>query len=73
LILGDVGQARTAFRQLLTTPIALTPFVENGRRGIRWEGRIGLSALFGGSVVTEMASPTTTDHILTDVIEVAAA
>jgi hypothetical protein len=58
LIQGDVAQARQAFRQLLTTPIAFTPFVERGRRGIRFEGRIGLAAVRGGEVVTKLASPT---------------
>jgi hypothetical protein len=32
-------------RQLLTTPILFTPFVARGRRGIRFEGRIGLAAV----------------------------
>jgi site-specific DNA recombinase len=58
LLLGDVAQARQAFRQLLATPIAFTPFVERGRRGVRFEGRIGLEAIFGGEVVTKLASPT---------------
>ena len=38
LITGDVAQARQGFRRLLTTPILFTPFVKNGRRGIRFEG-----------------------------------
>ena len=42
LLLGDVAQARQAFRQLLTTPIMFTPFVERGRCGVRFEGRVGL-------------------------------
>ena len=57
MLTGDVAQARTGFRQLLTTPIMLTPFVEKGRRGIRFEGRIGLAAILGGEVVTKLASP----------------
>jgi hypothetical protein len=75
LILGDVAQARQAFRQLLTTPIRFTPFVENARRGIRFEGRIGLSAALEGSLVTKLASPRGSDPILRRdyVIEVVAA
>lgn len=61
LFTGDVAQARQGFRQLLTTPILLTPFVERGRRGIRFEGRIGLAAVLGGEVVTKLASPTGTN------------
>ena len=56
LITGDVAQARQGFRQLLTTPILFTPFVENGRRGVRFEGRIGADALLAGEV-TKLASP----------------
>jgi len=48
LLTGDVAQARDGFRQLLSTPILCTPFVKNGRRGLRFEGRIGADALFGG-------------------------
>ena len=58
LINGDVGDVRDAFRQLLATPIVCTPFEEGDRRGIRFEGQIGLDALFGGELVTKMASPT---------------
>jgi hypothetical protein len=58
---GDVAQARQGFRQLLTTPIVFTPFVAGGRRGIRFEGRIGLAAVLGGEVVTKLASPTGSD------------
>jgi hypothetical protein len=58
LLSGDVAQARQGFRQLLTTPILFTPFVARGRRGIRFEGRIGLAAVLGGEVVTTLASPT---------------
>ena len=36
------------FRRLLTAPILFTPFVRKGRRGVRFEGRIGLDALFAG-------------------------
>ncbi len=57
LLTGDVGEARQGFRQLLRAPILFTPYVEHGRRGIRFEGRIGLDAIIGGDVVTKMASP----------------
>jgi hypothetical protein len=42
----------------LTAPIQLTPVVERGYRAIRFEGRIGLAAVFGAAMVTNMASPT---------------
>jgi site-specific DNA recombinase len=58
LITGDAAEARQGFRQLFTTPILLTPFERRGRRGIRFEGRIGLDALLSGEVVTKLASPT---------------
>ena len=58
LLTGDVAQARKGFRQLLTGPIMFTPFVERGRRGLRFEGRVGLEAVLGGEVVTKVASPT---------------
>ena len=58
LLSGDVAQARDGFRKLLTTPILFTPFTGNERRGVRFEGRIGLGALLGGEVVTKLASPT---------------
>jgi hypothetical protein len=51
LLTGDVPQVRVALRQLLTTPVTFTPFVKNGRRGVRFEGRVGLQALFGGDWV----------------------
>jgi hypothetical protein len=51
LLTGDVAQARQGFRQLLTTPIRFTPFVERGFRAIRFEGRLDLAAVFGGGVV----------------------
>jgi hypothetical protein len=54
---GNVARVRQAFRELLTEPIRFTPVVEQGYRAIRFEGRIGLAAVFGG-VVTNMASPT---------------
>ena len=57
LLTGDVAQARQGFRQLLTAPIKFTPFVERGRRGLRFEGRVGLDAILGGEVVTKLASP----------------
>jgi site-specific DNA recombinase len=56
LLTGDVAQARQGFRQLLTTPIVFTPIVERGLRAIRFEGRLGLEAVFGG-MVTNLASP----------------
>src|SRR5262245_60383379 len=56
LLVGDVAQARTAFRQLLTSPIVFTPFKERGRRGIRFEGRVGTAAILGRDVVTKVAS-----------------
>jgi hypothetical protein len=47
----DVVQARQGFRQLLAAPIQFTPFVdERGYRAIRFEGRWGLEAVFGGVV-----------------------
>ena len=58
LLTGDVVRARAAFRQLLTEPITFTPYHENGRRGLRFEGRVGLEAVLGGEVVTKLASPT---------------
>ncbi len=58
LLQGDVPEIRQAFRELLRSPIYFTPFVENGRRGIRFEGRLGLDAILGGELVTKMASPT---------------
>jgi site-specific DNA recombinase len=58
LLIGDVSQARQGFRELLTTPIRFTPCVERGFRAIRFEGRLGLAAVFGGQMVTNLASPT---------------
>jgi hypothetical protein len=60
-LLGDVSQAREAFRRLLNGPIVFTPIVDRGYRAIRFEGRIGLKAIFGAEMVTGgrfMASPT---------------
>src|SRR5262245_9357354 len=57
LLLGDVAQVRQAFRRLLTAPILFTPVVDRGRRAIRFEGRIGLAAVFGGQVGNEGSSP----------------
>ena len=62
LFTGDVAQARQGFRELLTTPIRFTPFVHQGMLAVRFEGRGGLEAVFGG-VVTKMASPTGFDSI----------
>ena len=54
---GEVADVRESFRQLLTTPIRFTPFVDQKRfQAIRFEGRWGLEAVFAG-VVTQMASP----------------
>ena len=56
---GDVvADVREAFRKLLTAPIRFTPGVERGYRVIRFEGRIGLAAILGGELVTNLASPT---------------
>jgi hypothetical protein len=57
LLTSDVSKSRQAFRQLLTMPIKFTPFVERGYRGVRFEGRCDLDAVFGG-VVTKGSSPT---------------
>jgi hypothetical protein len=54
---GDVATAREAFRALLTVPIRFMPFIERGYRAIRFTGRIGLEAIFGGEVVMNLASP----------------
>ena len=52
--------ARQALRQLLPAPIRFTPFIdEQGFGAIRFRGRWGLEAVFGG-VVPKMASPTGT-------------
>jgi hypothetical protein len=56
LLTGDVAEARQGFRQLLASPIVFTPFVERGYRAIRFDGRLGLGAVFSG-VVTKLASP----------------
>jgi len=52
----DVASVRDAFRKLFTRPIRFEPFIEDGRRGVRFEGRIGLEAVLG-DLVTRMASP----------------
>jgi site-specific DNA recombinase len=54
---GKVATVRDGFRQLLTTPIRCTPCVVNGFRAIRFEGRIGLAAIFGGELVTNLQTP----------------
>ncbi len=56
-LLGDIATAR-GFRDILTTPIRCTPFVENGYRAIRFEGGLDLGKIFAGTVVTKVASPT---------------
>ena len=45
---GDVAKAREGVRKLLTGPIVFTPTVDRGYRAIRFEGRIGLEAIFWG-------------------------
>ena len=62
---GDIGEARQAFRELLTTPIRFTPFVERGYRGIRFEGRWGSEGLRSRILVTKMASPRATERLWT--------
>jgi hypothetical protein len=58
ILSGDVARARQAFREgLLVIPIQFTPFVERGYRAIRFAGRWGLEAVFGGELVTNVASP----------------
>ena len=57
LVTSDVAQAREGFRRMLKAPILFTPFIRDGRRGLRFEGQIGLDALFAGEV-TKVASPT---------------
>jgi hypothetical protein len=46
-----------AFREVLTGPIRFKPFIERGYRAIRFEGRVGLEAIFGGNLVTNLTSP----------------
>lgn len=61
LLNGPVARARDGLRQLLTRPVLFTPSIERGYRAIRFEGQLGLRALlFGGEVVTNVASPTGT-------------
>lgn len=57
VLTGDIARARQALRELLTTPIKFTPTTERGYRAIRFEGRWGLHAIFGGELVTNLASP----------------
>lgn len=58
---------RTAFRELLTGPIRFESFVERSYRAIRFQGRIGLEAIFGGNLVTNLASPAGLTELRTDV------
>ena len=57
LFTGDVARAREGFRQLLTTPIRFAPFTERGYRAIRFSGTWGAESVFGGALVTNVASP----------------
>jgi hypothetical protein len=52
-----IWRQRAAFRELLTERIKFTPYVERGYRAIRFEGKIGLDAVFQGEVSTNVASP----------------
>ena len=63
-----MSTVRQAFRELLTTPIQCTPGVEKGYRAIRFSGRLGLAAVFGG-VVTNVASATGLGRLWTIVRE----
>ena len=56
---GDMAEARQGSGNYLTGPILFTPFVDDrGRRGLAFEGRVGLEAILSGTVVTKLASPT---------------
>jgi hypothetical protein len=70
LLTGDVPQVRNRFRELLTGPIIFTPFIKDGRKGIRFEGRVGLAAILGGELVTNVASPTGADDLWNVAIDV---
>jgi hypothetical protein len=53
--------APAGLRELLIGPIMFTPCVERGHHVLRFSGRLGLDAVFGGTVVvTGKASPTGT-------------
>jgi hypothetical protein len=49
---GNIAEARQGLRELLSGPVYFTPFVERGRRGIRFEGRVDESVL-GGELITD--------------------
>ena len=53
---GDVTQLRQAFRRVLTGPVLFTPFQKGERRGVRFEGKIGLAAVFDGYIPTEVVT-----------------
>jgi hypothetical protein len=54
---GGIAEARDGLRELLTTPILFTPCVVRGHHAIRFSGKLGLQAVFGGTVVvTGLAS-----------------
>lgn len=47
---GDIAEARTGLRELLTGPIMFTPCVVRGYQAIRFRGRLGLEGVFGGEL-----------------------
>jgi len=51
---GYVAQMRQAFRESLKAPIRLTPFVERDYRAVRFEGQIGVEAVFAVMLVMPM-------------------
>jgi hypothetical protein len=63
---GTVAQARQLLRAS-PSPILLMPYVDRGHRAIRFEGWLGLTAMFGSEVVTELASPAEIERLRTDV------
>lgn len=53
-LLASVADARDAFRQLLAGKVSFTPIETERGKGLQFEGRIGLQALFGGEVTSGM-------------------
>jgi hypothetical protein len=52
VLTGRVAHARQELRELLTTPIRLTPCVNaRGYRALRFDGCWGLNAVFGAEVM----------------------